>query len=95
LASRFEGLSGMVNEAKVAGRPVVATRVSGVDEQLVDGKNGLIVNNDEDALVEGLDRILSDPALRARLTNDWLPPALLDDSAKLDRLEALLRGEAG
>jgi len=93
LASYFEGLCGMVNEAKVAGRPVVAVRVSGIDEQLIDGRNGLIVDNDEDALVEGLDRILSDPALRTQLTNDWLPPALLDDTAKLDQLEALLLGE--
>lgn len=93
LASYFEGLCGMVNEAKVAGRPVVAVRVSGIDEQLVDGKNGLIVDNDEDALVEGLDRVLSDSALRARLTNDWLPAALLDDGAKLDQLEALFLGE--
>lgn len=93
LASYFEGLSGMVNEAKVAGRPVVATRVSGIEEQLVDGRNGLIVDNDEDALVEGLDRILSDSGLRTRLTNDWLPPALLDDGAKLDQIEALLLGE--
>lgn len=92
MASRYEGLCGMVNEGKVAGRPVVATRVSGIEEQLVDGETGLIVENDEDALVAGLSRILSDPALRARLTNDRLPPALLDDAGKLARLEALMTG---
>ena len=92
MASRYEGLCGMVNEAKVAGRPVVATRVSGVEEQLVDGENGLIVDNDEDAIVAGIARVLSDPALRSRLTNDRLPAALLDDEAKLDRLEALMTG---
>ncbi|MGZ9098101.1 MAG: glycosyltransferase [Brevundimonas sp.] len=92
MASRYEGLCGMVNEGKVAGRPVVATRVSGIEEQLVDGETGLIVENDEDALVAGLTRILSDPALRARLTNDRLPPAMLDDAGKLARLEALMTG---
>lgn len=92
MASRYEGLCGMINEAKVAGRAVVATRVSGVEEQLVDGENGLIVDNDEDALVAGVARVLSDPALRSRLTNDRLPAALLDDEAKLDRLEALMTG---
>ena len=95
MASRYEGLCGMVNEGKVAGRPVVATRVSGIEEQLVDGETGLIVENDEDAIVAGLSRILSDPALRARLTNDRLPPALLDDVGKLVRLEALMTGRDG
>lgn len=94
MASRYEGLCGMVNEGKVAGRPVVATRVSGVEEQLVDGETGLIVENDEDALVAGLSRLLSDPALRARLTNDRLPEALLDDAGKLARLEALMTGRS-
>lgn len=92
LASYFEGLCGMVNEAKVAGRAVVAVRVSGIEEQLVDGESGLILDNDEDSLVEGLARILGDSVLRDRLTNDYLPPALLDDTAKLDRLEALMLG---
>lgn len=92
MASRYEGLCGMINEAKVAGRPVVATRVSGVDEQLIDGETGLIVDNDEDGLVAGVARVLADAALRARLTNDYLPPALSDDAAKLDRLEALIAG---
>lgn len=92
MASRYEGLCGMVNEGKVAGRPVVATRVSGIEEQLIDGETGLIVENNEDAIVAGLSRILSDPALRARLTNDRLPPALLDDAGKLARLEALMIG---
>ncbi len=90
MASRYEGLCGMVNEGKVAGRPVVASRVSGIEEQLVDGETGLVVENDEDAIVAGLSRILSEPALRARLTNDHLPPTLLDDAGKLARLEALM-----
>lgn len=89
MASRYEGLCGMVNEGKVAGRPVVATKVSGIEEQLIDGETGLIVENDEDALVEGLGRIIRDNSMRAALTNDHLPAVLLDDAVKLKRLEAL------
>lgn len=93
MVSNYEGLCGMVNEAKIAGRPVVATLVSGVSEQLVDEETGLIVDNDEDAIVEGMRRILSDKKLRHRLTNEHLPAALLDDSAKLEQFEKLLHNK--
>ncbi|XWN31272.1 MAG: glycosyltransferase [Devosia sp.] len=86
MLSHYEGLCGVVNEAKVTGRAVVATRVSGIGEQLVDGETGLIVEQDEDAIFTAMHRVLVDPALRERLSNDRLPPALMDDEAKIDRL---------
>ena len=94
MPSYYEGLNGAVNEAKVAGRAVVATRVSGIDEQIINGETGLIVDNDEDDLVRGIGAVISDAVLRARLTNDRMPAALLDDSVKLQRLEALFVGSA-
>lgn len=93
MLSNYEGLSGVVNEARVIGRPVVATRVSGIDEQLSDGVNGLVVENDEDAILTGMERLLSDGELRARLAAGGYSAALLDDEAKLDRLERLFRSE--
>jgi len=88
--SRYEGLCGAVNEAKVIGKPVIATTFSGISEQIEDGVGGLIVGNDEDAIVEGMRRMLTDAGLRARLAAGPLNPAILDDEAKLDALEALI-----
>lgn len=87
--SYHEGLCGVINEAKVAGKAVIATAMSGVHEQLVHGQNGWIVENEENAIFEGMDRLLSDPTLLARLGNDIYPVAILDDGAKIDRMEAL------
>lgn len=92
MLSHYEGLSGVVNEARVLGRPVIATRVSGIDEQLTDGINGVVVDNSEDSIVMGLARLISDSALRARIAAGGYPSALLDDEAKLDRLEELFSG---
>lgn len=88
--SFYEGLCGTVNEAKVMGRAIVATTFSGVTEQIEDGVGGLIVDNDEDAIVEGMRRVLTDASLRERLAAGPLNPAILDDGAKLDALEALM-----
>jgi glycosyltransferase involved in cell wall biosynthesis len=85
MLSNYEGLCGVVNEAKVMGRPIVATRVSGIEEQLIDGKTGLIAEQDEISIFTAMHRLLTDEATRSELTNDHLPAALLNDDAKLDR----------
>lgn len=95
VVSYFEGLCGVINEAKIIGAPVLSTRVSGVEEQLRHGASGWIVDNDRDAILDGLDRLLSDDETRAALRNHDLAPAILDDDAKLDALEALFLGHTG
>lgn len=94
MLSYYEGLCGAVNEGKVMGKPVLATEVSGIREQIEHGCNGWVVANDEKAIIDGLRLLLDDDALRGRLANDHLPPALLDDEAKLDALENIFRGVA-
>jgi Glycosyltransferase len=51
-----------------AGLPVVATDVGGVAESVRDGESGYLVpRGDVEQLRERLERLLSDPGLRARL----------------------------
>lgn len=88
--SRYEGLCGVVNEARVLERPVVATRFAGVAEQIENGVNGVIVEQDVDGIVAGMGRLLRDPGLRSRLASGGYPRELLDDDAKIDALTGLI-----
>lgn len=88
--SRYEGLCGVVNEARVLERPVIATRFAGIEEQIEDGVNGLIVEQDVDAICDGLSSLIRDAGLRERLAQGGYPRALLDDGAKIDALLSLL-----
>jgi glycosyltransferase involved in cell wall biosynthesis len=68
LSSRSEGQGLVFVEAMAAGRPVVATRVGGVPEVVVDGETGLLVEpEDPGALAAAVRRLLADPALAARM----------------------------
>ena len=59
--SLSEGLGTATTEALALGVPVVATAVGGTMEQVVDGVTGLLVPPaDDDALAEGIERLLSD-----------------------------------
>lgn len=68
LASRSEGLGVAALEAMARARAVLATRVGGLAEAVVDGHTGLLVApGDIEGLAHALRRLHDDPALRARL----------------------------
>jgi glycosyltransferase involved in cell wall biosynthesis len=64
--SLYEGFGFPPLQAMAAGVPVVATRAGSLPEVLGDGAV-LVDVGDEDGLVEALDRVLDDPALRQGL----------------------------
>jgi trehalose synthase len=78
--SLVEGFGLTVTEAMWKGSPVVASRVGGIQDQIVDGRDGLLVDDPRD--LEGfaavLGRLLTDPALADRLGAAGHARALLD-----------------
>jgi glycosyltransferase involved in cell wall biosynthesis len=70
LPSLYEGLPYTLMEAMAAGRPVIATRVRGNRDLIVDGENGLLVPpGDPAALAESVIHLLSAPQERKRLAD--------------------------
>ncbi|MGH2855647.1 MAG: glycosyltransferase family 4 protein [Solirubrobacteraceae bacterium] len=67
LASGYETFSLVTFEAAASGLPILATTVSGVRELIEDGRNGLLIEAEPDAIAERLRRLAPDPALRSRL----------------------------
>jgi glycosyltransferase involved in cell wall biosynthesis len=67
LSTRSEGLPVTVLEAMAAGLPVVASRVGGIPELVVDGETGFLVPpGDAYGLAYAIDRLLGDATLRER-----------------------------
>jgi glycosyltransferase involved in cell wall biosynthesis len=67
-SGKTEGIPVALMEALAAERAVVASEVSGIPELVVDGVTGLLVApGDPVALADAIERLLDDPALRARL----------------------------
>ena len=69
-SSRSEGYSTAVTEALILGVPVLTTECSGMKELLDCGKFGLIVDNDDKALYQGLHSFLSDHQLFVSYTSE-------------------------
>jgi glycosyltransferase involved in cell wall biosynthesis len=68
MPSLNEALSNVLLESMGAGAPVVATRVGGTPEALIDGKTGLLVEpGDSGAIATAVARLLDDRHLAVRL----------------------------
>lgn len=61
--SRFEGKPIVVDEALLLGVPVFATNYNSAAEQVENGVNGLIFDNDEDSIYMGMKDFLKKPEL--------------------------------
>ena len=63
-SSHSEGFSTAATEALIVGTPVCTAEVSGMKEMLgANNEYGLVTENDEEALYQGIKKLLDDPAL--------------------------------
>jgi glycosyltransferase involved in cell wall biosynthesis len=93
-----DSLPRVVMEAMSAGRPVVASRIGGVAEMVVDGETGLLVPPDDtDRLADCLIRLAGDAVLRQRLGAAATERArtAFSQEGHVDAMEAILTQAAG
>lgn len=67
--SLLEGFGLTVTEPMWKGKPLIASRVGGIQDQIVDGESGILLDDpsDLDAFGAALDRVLGDEELATRL----------------------------
>ena len=91
----------VVVEAMSAGRPVIASRIGGMADLVIDGETGLLVEpGDSKALQIAIERLLSNPELRSRMGLAARQKVVeFQASTIVPRIEQvyeeLLRGQAG
>jgi trehalose synthase len=95
-----EGFGLTVTEAMWKGRPVIASRVGGIQDQIRDGENGLLLDDprDPEAFAKALDRLFGDPGFAAFLgaaARDTVRARYLETRGLHDHLELLLAHSHG
>lgn len=85
--SRYEAYCTTINEARLLKKAIVATSFEGIDEQVDNDINGIIVPFDAERIAEALTR-LSDPSLRTALSEATVYPnaAETENAAVKDKL---------
>lgn len=67
--SRFEGFGLAIAEARMLNTPVVTTEFDAVYNQMIQGKNGLVVDMNGQAVADGILKLIEDNQLRESIVN--------------------------
>jgi len=67
LPTKREGLPNVVLEAAAMGKPAVTTTATGAIDSVIDGETGLLVAATDEAIAEGLARLVGDPEMSGRM----------------------------
>lgn len=76
MASRREGKPMSVTEAQILGLPIIVTNYSSAKEQVVNGEDGIIVENTDEAIYGGMKAFLDNPTLSRTFKENLLKKEL-------------------
>lgn len=71
-ASRFEGKSIAIDEAKILAKPIVVTNFNTAKDQIKNMINGLIVDMNENSIYEGIKKLIEDSELMNKFNNNLI-----------------------
>jgi glycosyltransferase involved in cell wall biosynthesis len=87
--SKFEGFGLAIAEARMLNVPVVTTRFDAVYNQMVDEKNGLVVDMNADAVFEGILKLIEDHQLRQEIC-DYLKAEKKGNVEEIEKIYQLI-----
>ncbi|MDR7000615.1 glycosyltransferase [Neobacillus niacini] len=89
--SRYEGYCITVIEAKQLLKPIITTNVNGANEQIKNGKTGLIVNIDENEIYLALKKLIDNEFFRTKFSNNLFYETY-DSTIEMKKLFNILEG---
>ena len=89
--SYTEGYCTSTMEAKILGKPVVATDISGMREQFVDGETGIIVESSIEGIFKGIKRLIDESELREKIIRNLSAEPITNDKVKEETIK-IIRG---
>ena len=72
LPSKSESYPLTIGEVMGLHKPIISTNVGGIPEMIDDGKDGILVNFDEDEIFEAMKKFLTEPELVKKITEGTL-----------------------
>lgn len=87
--SKFEGLGLAIVEARILNKPVVTTRFDAVYNQMIDRKNGLVVDMDAQGVANGILELINNKELKNEIV-EYLQKEKKGNIEELDKIYKLI-----